>query len=296
MMPAMAEPPEELGARGADGTDLDPEDASVELDEDGFLAQRDHRRQFPTDLDVWLRWAAVVVVGVAAFETLAYLISWTVEAWATGEYVPLPPPDFLYSFVLLGGVLLLVLRRGPGSGTAGPGWLRGAACLAAGTGGALVVAQVAGNIRAIVQPPGEPGAYVAGNVIGGIGGLAAAIISAFAAVLAVLLYRWSRAGSEGECKVGPGAAPVPIRRAVAALVIGMAVGAAYLVATEVGLRNQQVNQQVSTPPTSGSPVFSVPSSGISITLPEECSSPSGGGAIVCTLPLPTEPALPSPSS
>jgi hypothetical protein len=212
MIPAMVETPEEPASQGADGANLDPEDAPVELDEDGFLVSSGRRRQFPTDLDVWVRWAGAVVVGVAAFETLAYLISGTLQAWATGiGNVPLPRPDGYYSLLLLAGVLLLVLLRRSGLGAAGPGWVRGAACLAAGTGGALVVAQLAGNIGAIVQRSGlafgQPAAYVAGNVVGGIGGFADVVISAFAAVLAVLLYRWSRAAASTGIEDGGGGVP-----------------------------------------------------------------------------------------
>src|ERR1019366_863584 len=106
MIPAMAEPPDELGAQGADQPDLDPEDAPVELDEEGFLVSSGRRWQFPTDLDVWVRWAAAVVVGVAAFETLAYLISGSLSGWGTGiGNVPLPRPEGYYSLLLLAGVL-----------------------------------------------------------------------------------------------------------------------------------------------------------------------------------------------
>jgi hypothetical protein len=35
MMPAMVETPEDPGSLWADGSDLDPEDAPVDLDEDG---------------------------------------------------------------------------------------------------------------------------------------------------------------------------------------------------------------------------------------------------------------------
>jgi hypothetical protein len=167
MMPAMVGTPEEPGSQGTNEANLDPEDAPVDLDEDGFFVTSVRRRQFPTDLDVWVRWAGAVVVGVAAFETLAYLISGSLSGWATGiGNVPLPRPDGYYSLLLLAGVLLLVLGRGSSSGAVRAGWARGAACLAAGTGGALVVAQVAGNIGAIVRPSGEaygqPAAYIAG--------------------------------------------------------------------------------------------------------------------------------------
>src|ERR1019366_322758 len=66
------------------GPDVGPQAANDELDEDAFLVSSGPRRQFPTDLDAWARWAGAVVVGVAAFETLAYLISGSLSGWATG--------------------------------------------------------------------------------------------------------------------------------------------------------------------------------------------------------------------
>jgi hypothetical protein len=80
----MVETPEEPGSQGTGEANLDPEDAPVELDEDGFLVRSARRRQFPTDLDVWVRWAGAVVVGVAAFQTLVNLISGSLLGWATG--------------------------------------------------------------------------------------------------------------------------------------------------------------------------------------------------------------------
>jgi len=337
----MLETTEEPGSQGARGANLDPEDAPVELDEDGFLVSRGHRRQFPTDLDAWVRWAGAVVVGVAAFETLAYLISATLQGWATGvSDVPIPRPDGYYSLLLLAGVLLLVLRRGPGSGAASSRWVRGAACLAAGTGGALVVAQLSGGIGAIVQRSGlafgEPAADVAGNVIGGIGGFADAVMAALAATLAVLLYRWSRTASgrtvedgrqgmaegggdsgsagEGEPEDGVETSGIPaapdwvpwgsVGPAVASLLIGAAVAGACLVAFAVGTRSE-VNDYLGVPPATGAPAVSVPSPAGTITLlpaniqpgsTYECSSPPASGAIVCFWALPIEPAAPSPSS
>lgn len=305
----MAEPPDELGAQGADQPDLDPEDAPVELDEEGFLVSSGRRWQFPTDLDVWVRWAAAVVVGVAAFETLAYLISGSLSGWGTGiGNVPLPRPEGYYSLLLLAGVLLLVLRRGSGSGTASPGWARGSACLGAGTGAALAVAQLAGNIGAIVQPSsgefGLPAANVAGHVISGIGGFADAVIAAFAATLAVLVYRWSRiaagvgtedtgesepegrsdeSGTSTEPDWGPRGSVGP---AVASLLVGAAVAVACLIAFAVGQRNQ-VNSGTGLFPVSVPPV---------VTIYEgPCTSPAATGGPICPVIGPLETATPSPS-
>jgi hypothetical protein len=223
--------------------------------------------------------------------------------------VPLPRPDGYYSFVLLGGVLLLVLRRGSGSGTASPGRARGAACLAVGTGGALVVAQLAGNIGAIVHPSGdtfsEPAAFIAGTIVSGIGGLADAVTAAFAAVLAVLLYRWSRAaagpaiedgqesepegvieksGTSTEPDRGPRGSVGP---AVASLLLGAALAVACLVAFAVGQRNQ-VNSGTGPFPVSVPPV---------VTIYEgPCPSPAATGGPICPVIGPLETATPSPSS
>jgi hypothetical protein len=300
-------------------TDLDPEDAPVELDEEGFLVSGGRRRQFPTNLDVWVRWSGAVVVGVSAFGTLAYLIAATLMGWVTGPSdLPLPRPDGYFSLLLLAGVLLLVLRRRFGSGTASAGWARGAACLGAGTGGALVVSQLAGNIGAIVHPLGEgysqPAAYIAGGIIGGIGGLADAVFAGFAAVLAVLLYRWSRApagpaiedGQESEPEgviEESGTSTDPDREprgsvgpVVASLLLGAVVAVACLYAFDLGIRSQP-KAGTGRLPTSGTPVVSIPSPASTIaSLPfiYECSTPSAGGGTFCRYIF--EPASPSPSS
>jgi hypothetical protein len=314
----MVETPEEPGRQGRDETDLDPEDAPVELDQDGFLVSSGRHRQFPTDLDAWVRWAGAVVVCVAAYETLAALISGSLLGWATG-YLLLPPPDGYYSLLLLAGVLLLVLHRGLGSGTDSARWARGAACLAAGTGGALVVAQVAGNIGLIVHPSGnglgEPAAYTAGAIFGGIGALSEAVLAAFAAVLAVLLYRWSRAAAgpagEGGRESEPedvidesGTSTAPgsgrggsVGPAVASLLLGALIAGACLVAFAIGTARAQTN---STIPTSGTPVVSVPSPAVAISmLPgsvEECSSSSPAGVTFCMWAPPIVSPAPSPQS
>jgi len=313
----MVETPEEPGRQGRDETDLDPEDAPVELDQDGFLVSSGRHRQFPTDLDAWVRWAGAVVVCVAAYETLAALISGSLLGWATG-YLLLPPPDGYYSLLLLAGVLLLELHRGLGSGTDSARWARGAACLGAGTGGALVVSQLAGNIGAIVHPLGEgysqPEAYIAGGIIGGIGGLADAVFAGFAAVLAVLLYRWSRApagpaiedGQESEPEgviEESGTSTDPDREprgsvgpVVASLLLGAVVAVACLYAFDLGIRSQP-KAGTGPLPTSGTPVVSIPSPASTIaSLPfiYECGTPSAGGGTFCRYIF--EPASPSPSS
>ena len=328
-MPPMAEPPEELGAQGADRTVLDPEDAPVELDDDGFLVEGGTRRRFPTNLDVWLPWAGALVVSVAAFETLTFLISGTLQAWTTGvaSVLPLPRPDGYYSLLLLAGVLLLVWGRRFDAGTAGLAWAGAAACLAAATGGALAVAQLAGNIGAIAHPSnqgfGEPAAYIASTVVGGVGGLADAVIATFAAVLAVLLYPWTLIASTGAIEVTGEGEPAAGREgggaveeratstaphggsrgsvgpAVASLLLGAVLAGASLVVFAAETRSQS-NAGTGLFPVSGTPVVSVPSpvSTSATILPAnyECSSPPAGGAAVCLWVITTEPASPSSSS
>ena len=314
-MRAMTETPEEPGAQGADTSDLDPEDAPVELDEEGFLVESGHGRQFPTDLDVWARWAGAVVVGVAAFETLGYLISSTLLAWDAGmPDVPLPRPDGYFSLLLLTGVLLLVLGRRPGADPAGPAWAKGAACLAAGVAGSLVVTQLAGNIGAIVHPSGEgyePAAYSASAIVSGIGGLADAVPAALAAVLAVLLYRWLRAApgpvpaledgqetvpeapsEEGATSTEPSRRPGgSVGPAVAALLLGAVVAIACLFAFDLGIRNQP-DAETGLLTTRGTPVVSAPfPTGGGVTDTINCSSPIGRYSPFCAVPT----ASPSPS-
>lgn len=264
----MAETPDEPGSTGAEEADPDPQDERVELDEDGFPVESGRHGQLPPALDVWLGWAGTVVVGVAAYETVAGLISASLLGSAAG-YLLVPPPDGYYSLLLLTGVLLLVLRRP--SSTAAPGWVRGAACLAVGTGGALVVTQVAGNVGLIVSPSeetfSEPAVYTAAAIVAVVGGISEAVISAFAAMLAVWVYRGSRTAGEvvvedvgeggreggGESEPGggidqTGASPAPDRRprgsvgpAVASFLLGVAVAGACLVASAVGQSRNQVN-------------------------------------------------------
>ncbi|MGD1052471.1 MAG: hypothetical protein ABR950_01455 [Candidatus Dormibacteria bacterium] len=311
----MADTPDEPGSRGLDGTDLDPEDAPVEMGEEGSLLESRRHWQFPTDLDVWVGWVGAAVVGVAAFETLAALISGSLWGGANG-YLLLPPPDGFYSLLLLAGVLVLVLRRP--SGAASAGWVRAAACLAAGTGGALVVAQVAGNIDLLIRSLNtltEPAAYVGGTILGGgIGALAEALTSAFAAVLAVLLYRWSRgaaepvvggAGESGPMGVGE-SAPEPVMGdggssaapewrprglvgpAVASLLLGALVAGVCVTAAAIGTFRTQTS---STTPTSETPAFSIPSPPSGSV--EECTTTSSA-ATFCTWVLsPSSVAVPT---
>jgi hypothetical protein len=314
MIPAMAEIPEEPASPVTDETDLDPEDAPVVLDEDGFLVSGVGGRhlQFPIDLDVWLPWAGPVVVGVAAFETLSDLISGSLLGWENPGSYTLPPPDGYFSLLLLAGVILLVLLRRAGAGTAAPRWVRGAACLAAGTGGALVVAQLIGNVGLIIHPDGEalgqPAAYTAGAIVSFIGDLADAVISALAAVLAVLLYRWSRAGvidaiedtgerepagvRDGEAAASDGAvgdgttvAPdwrprVSVGPAVASLLLGAAVAGTCLVVFVVGQSRNQVVSQTELVPVTTSPAVPVPSGVMYITCTGSAPCTGSAGSLI----------------
>ena len=289
-----------------DGAGLDPEDAPLELDAEGFLVESPRTWSFPIDLDAWAWWAGVVVVAVIAFETLGDLLAGTLEGWIAGAgNVPVPRPDGYYSFVLLGGVLLLVLRRPTGAAPGLVRWVRMAACLAAGTAGALVIAQAAGSIALIFGleggTAGEPGAYAASNAVAGIGTCADVVTSAFAAALAVLLYRWSRLESEPagdgepeepeEPEEAEVHRPAPVRRALGSLLLGALVSVACLVAFHVGVTRQQ-NGLVSPPPVS-TQVSPSPGSGILIALgPSDLCTFYAAGSSVCGWGT----ATPSPSS
>lgn len=312
----MAEPPEQ-GSQRAQGTDLDPEGGALEVDDDAFLVTGGRRWQFPTDLDVWLRWAGAVAVAVAAFQSLAFLITLTVSGWTIADH-PLLPPDGYYSLLLLAAVLLLVLRHGSGSSAADSGWVRRAACLAAATGAALVVAQLVGNIASIVHPSngafGQPAAYTASDIVSDVGGLADAVIAGCAAVLALLLYQWSRAAASpaveeagerepesGNEESGAPAVPAwrprgPVGPALVSLLLGAVVALACLLAFDLGIRNQ-TNSETGLLPTSGSPAVSVPSpagTATSFPLIIQCSTPAVGGSASCGVFFGT--ATPSPSS
>lgn len=260
----MTEPPEQPGSQRTEPTGLDPEDAPVELDQDGYLLRPARRWQFPIELDAGVWWAGVGVVVVAAISTLAMLASTTLNAWTAGDgSVPLPRPDGYYFLILLAGVLLLIVRRGAGADVGRPRWSMAAACLAAGTGGALMVVALVGNVAAIVDPSEAvyglggsplPATDIAAVVIDGLQGLTTVAVAGFAAVLAVLLYRWSRTpavpaseggqGNESDFEDGDPSSP-PARRPggstgppVASLLLGAALAAACLIAFAAGNRSQ----------------------------------------------------------
>jgi hypothetical protein len=250
MLPPVVQPPEdepdEVALSALDEPGLDPEDAPVEVDDDGFLRSAGLSRYLPTDMDALVTWAGILVVVLAAFWTLGFLAQASLDAWASGVGdVPVPRPDVYGLLVLLAGVLLLVIRRGSAAATGQSGWTREAACLAVGTAGALGVVGLVGNIAAIIDPSGEcfgcvanpvlPPTELAATVVGGLVGLTTVVVAVFAVVLGMRLYRWSPTSSEGEAEAGPEAAGVPIRRPVAALAIGMAVAAASLVLFGVGV-------------------------------------------------------------
>lgn len=252
------------------------------------------------DLDVWLGWAAALVVGAAAFQTLAYLCAMSLSGWGFPDY-PLVPPDGHYALLLLTGVLLLVLRRRPATITL-PGWARGVACLAAGTGAAVVVAQVGGWVGDSVQQWGgevASPAYRAADVVATLNGVAGAVIAALAAVLAVLLYRWSPAATGPAMEDRPESAPGDgsgedwpadgiadggpsnwpergfsgsVRPAVACLALGALVAGACLVVFAIGTVRTATGIFT---PTSGTPIYAVPS-------PSGALTPSSGSVEVCS--------------
>jgi len=149
----MAQTPDELQLDGVDEAGLDPEDAFLEVGEDGFLVSEGRGWHLPADLDAWVMWIGIAVVAVAAFQTLTALAAGALDGWSTGNgNVPLPLPTGYYSLVLLGGILLLVIRRQADAAAGRARWVQAAACVAAGTGSCLFIAQLAGNIGVIVLP------------------------------------------------------------------------------------------------------------------------------------------------
>ena len=322
MMRAMSEPSEgpshpDSGDPHAGPADLDTGDEVLtddggpphvdnrvpEEDDGEFVVSGGFRWRFSTDLEAWVGWAGVLVVAVATFETLAFLITGSLQGWnGITPNLPVPTPSGYYSFVLLGGVLLLALRRTAGASHERPRWLAAAVCVAAGTGGALIVAQVVGNLNAIVHAgtangAAEPTATTVGNIITAVGGFADAVAAAFAVALAVLLYRRTRVAAEGAAEgapagmaKGPGEGegagpaegaleiwrPVPVHRPVVSLVVGAAVATACLVAFAVG--NSRVPSYVppnlGTGPFTVTPVIVAPTAGVHITFTE----PRGGAS------------------
>jgi hypothetical protein len=320
--------PEQRGSSPLDEPGLDPEDAPLEVDADGFLVNAGSSRRFPTDLDAWVGWTGITVVVLAAVGTLFLLANQVLTAWATDNgTLPLAQPDGYFALALLGGVLLLVIRRGAGGR---PGWLRAGACIAAGTGGAQVVILLVGNVPLIVDPSGAvtgvslPPVELAEIVGIGVVGCTFVVMAAFAAVLAVLVYRRSRAGSDDADHGDQDGARVPIRRAVAALVIGMVVAAGGLVVQGIANRqNGQVVPASSSSPAVSGPIVAAPaiSPGIGEQIVANCGggvswieyappvassagTSAGGSQVVfpsplsgaiCTFTIPTSTASPAPS-
>jgi hypothetical protein len=325
MMPPVAQPPEDepddVALPALDEVGLDPEDAPVEVDDDGFLVSDSRGWRFPTDLDAWVGWAGAVIVAVAACETLAFLIEAALDGWAPGlGNVTLPRPDGYYALLVLGGVLFLVLRTGGAGSDRRPRWAGGAACLAAGTGGALVVAGLVSNIAVLLDPSGsvvgtvaDPYAppEVAAAVVGALAGCVAALLAAFAATLAVLLYRRLQLGDPeaGIQEAGTGDGPrlrrvVPMGPVMASLLIGAAAAAACLAAFQAGVASNPNDLLTSPPETSAAPVTSAPSPtpesipGQVFTLPSGCSVEASGVGLIYVCPVsgsvPTITATPGP--
>jgi hypothetical protein len=321
MMGAMAQPPATtrspgLGENGAGETGPDPEGAFLATDDDGFLVSDSRLWRLPTDLDAWVGWVGAVMVAVAACETLAFLIVAALDGWVPGlGNVTLPRPDGYYTLLLLGGVL--VLRRGGAGSTGRPRWARGAACLAAGTGGALVVAGLVSNIATLVNPSGsvagtvaDPYAppEVAGVVIGAVAGCVGALLAAFAAGLAVLLYRRlqleeAEAGADEGPRLGR---VVPMGPVMASLLIGVAAAVGCMVAFQAGVASKP-NDLLSIPPeASAVPVTtlpapipeSIPGQVTTGPVPSGCSVEDSGVGVIISCPFskstPVATAAPGP--
>ncbi len=238
-VPSASDPPSGRAA----GDPLPEEDAFPEafLEEPGFQI----RIRLPLDLDRWLPWTGMAVIAIGAFETLAQLVSGTLGSWngTTPSGSPFPRPGGYYSLLLLAGVLLLALRRGNPGDLRWIRWLRGTACLAAGTGGALLTTQLAGIVETLRQPPGSPLEAVTvtwTRDLAAIGSAGDALLAAAAAGVAVLLYGWSHrperlAGREAAARratSGAGAALI-------ALLLGVAAGGASLLWFQLGTQQTQ---------------------------------------------------------
>jgi len=320
MVGAMAQRPVTTRPPGPGETEMDPGDAFLEPEDGGFLVSDSRSWRFPTDLDAWVSWAGAVMVAVAACETLAFLIEAALDGWAPGlGNVTLPRPDGYYALLLLGGVLFLVLRSGGAASNRRPRWAGGAACLAAGTGGALVVAGLVSNIAVLFDPSGsvagtvaDPYAppEVAGVVVGALAGCVAAALAGFAATIAVLLYRRLQLGHQeaGIQEAGTAVSPrlrrvVHIGPVMASLLIGAAAAAACLAAFQAGVASNPNDLLTSPPETSAAPV-SAPSPtpeslpGQVFTIPSGCSveATDVGPIHVCPVSgsVPTITATPGP--
>jgi len=309
MMPAMATPPGEPQPLERAETDLDPEDALLEVDEDGFLVDEGHGWHLPTGLDAWVIWAAIVAVAAAAFQTLATLAVGSLDGWGpNGFNMPLPLPAGYLPWILLGGLLVLAIRRNGDAAAGRARWVRDAACLAAGTGSCLAIAQLAGNIGIIVRYPetalGEPPLVTAANVVTGIGGFADVVADALAAALGVVLFRWSRARSEGPTELAAvSKQPVGGGPALASLLLGVAVAAAALVAFRAGVADHPNDLLPPAPSSSPTPSYSLlpytlpagqPGGILVVPSPTCISEPSGPRICYTELVPPTVSPSPSP--
>lgn len=303
MIPPVAQAPREPGLQGVLEPGLDPEDQVVEVDEDGFLVTAGHGWRLSNDPDEWILWSGAAVVAVAAFQTLAALVAGALQGWSATPSAPVPLPAGYYPLVLLGGVLLLVIGRRAGAGARRASWVRALACIAAGTGGALLVAELVGNVAAIVDPPatvaGGLAAAVAGNAISAVGGMAGALVAGVAAALGVMVYRWSRADGERAPEGDPIVAPARVQRAMGAITLGMAAAVACLVAFHVGMAGQPGGEQnppapVSNPTPTANVLLPVliPESGVSgqvgsgevSILPSGCSVVESGVGLIVSCP------------
>ncbi len=187
--PSEEDPPSHLD----EGAAVD-EDALVDDDpDDRLLGGGRPIWRCPPDLDTWVTGAGGALVAAAALQTLAYIVWHTAVDWGTGERPP--GPGGYFSLVLLAGVVVVAVGRRHAA-RASSRWVAAIACAAAGTAGALIVAQVVSAVQALSPQYLQPG----GSGVAISASLVLTILNAVPAVAAIvpatLLYRLSRgAGS-----------------------------------------------------------------------------------------------------
>lgn len=203
--------------------------------------------RFPVDLDWWVAVIGALTIAVAAIQTLLSMVAADLQGWGGSGLAQLPAPSITQIVLLLGGLIVLVARRAAWPSARGRGWLEGLCCLAAGTAATLVIFQTAGAVQLFQSASTYP---VRSAQLADIGDFGLPLLAVAAVVLAVLLYRWSRqpvaVANDGGAFEAAGAergavGRVSVRRPVGAVLLGLAVAVAGLVAFNVGLQRQGAN-------------------------------------------------------
>ena len=163
------------------------------------------RRQWPSSIDAWLRFAGTTLIFIAMLETVLYLTSAVLTPWAYNSIVG--TVDFsleqgaLYSLVLLTGLLLLTYSVAGSNSTSGS-FLRAISNLAIVAATALAATQAVGaadNVFQFLEPPALRFSpfrdVITALVIVGAGEkLVSALLAAAAAAIAIWLRRWLARG------------------------------------------------------------------------------------------------------